>query len=81
MVITSDGAVATPTNAGRYEVNLDSAPEGSFDREVLLKTSGVDDKEDVKRLLLKNLNSDTDSKETLTKSGDKESENTEVIYR
>ena len=87
MVITPDGTVATPTNAGRYEVNLDgisvivSAPEGSFDREVLLKTSGVDDKEDVKRLLLKNLNSDTDSKETLTKSGDKESENTEVIYR
>ena len=83
MVITSDGAVATPTNAGRYEVNLDgisvivSAPEGSFDREVFLKTSGVDDNEDVKGLLLKNLNIDTDSKGTLNESEDKESENTE----
>ena len=84
MVITHDGTVATPTNAGRYEVNLDgisvivSAPEGSFDREVFLKASRVDDNEDVKRLLSKNLNIDTDSKETLTKSEDKESENTEV---
>ena len=83
MVITPDGAVATPTNAGRYEVNLDgisvivSAPEGSFDREVFLKASRVDDNEDVKRLLSKNLNIDTDSKETLTESEDKESENTE----
>jgi len=83
-VITPDGAVATPTNAGRYEVNLDgisvivSASEGSFDREVFLKASRVDDNEDVKRLLLKNLNIDTDPKETLTKSEDKESENTEV---
>ena len=83
MVITHDGAVATPTNAGRYEVNLDgisvivSAPEGSFDREVFLKASRVDDNEDVKRLLSKNLNIDTDSKETLTESEDKESENTE----
>lgn len=83
MVITPDGTVATPTNAGRYEVNLDgisvivSAPEGSFDREVFLKASRVDDNEDVKRLLSKNLNIDTDSKETLTESEDKESENTE----
>ena len=83
MVITHDGTVATPTNAGRYEVNLDgisvivSAPEGSFDREVFLKASRVDDNEDVKRLLSKNLNIDTDSKETLTESEDKESENTE----
>ena len=83
MVITPDGAVATPTNAGRYEVNLDgisvivSAPEGSFDREVFLKASRVDDNEDVKRLLSKNLNIDTDSKGTLTESEDKESENTE----
>ena len=83
-MITPDGAVATPTNAGRYEVNLDgisvivSASEGSFDREVFLKASRVDDNEDVKRLLLKNLNIDTDPKETLTKSEDKESENTEV---
>ena len=83
MVITPDGAVATPTNAGRYEVNLDgisvivSAPEGSFDREVFLKASRVDDNEDVKRLLSKNLNIDMDSKETLTESEDKESENTE----
>lgn len=83
MVITPDGAVATPTNAGRYEVKLDgisvivSAPEGSFDREVFLKASRVDDNEDVKRLLSKNLNIDTDSKETLTESEDKESENTE----
>ena len=83
MVITPDGAVATPTNAGRYEVNLDgisvivSAPEGSFDREVFLKASRVDDNEDVKRLLSKNLNIDTDSKEILTESEDKESENTE----
>ena len=83
MVITPDGAVATPTNAGRYEVNLDgisvivSAPEGSFDREVFLKASRVDDNEDVKRLLSKNLNIDTDSKETLTESEDKESENIE----
>ena len=82
-MITPDGAVATPTNAGRYEVNLDgisvivSASEGSFDREVFLKASRVDDNEDVKRLLLKNLNIDTDPKETLTKSEDKESENTE----
>lgn len=83
MVITPEGTVATPTNAGRYEVNLDgisvivSAPEGSFDREVFLKASRVDDNEDVKRLLSKNLNIDTDSKETLTESEDKESENTE----
>ena len=83
MVIAPDGTVATPTNAGRYEVNLDgisvivSAPEGSFDREVFLKASRVDDNEDVKRLLSKNLNIDTDSKETLTESEDKESENTE----
>ena len=83
MVITPDDTVATPTNAGRYEVNLDgisvivSAPEGSFDREVFLKASRVDDNEDVKRLLSKNLNIDTDSKETLTESEDKESENTE----
>ena len=83
MVITHDGTVATPTNAGRYEVNLDgisvivSAPEGSFDREVFLKASRVDDNEDVKRLLSKNLNIDTDSKEILTESEDKESENTE----
>lgn len=83
MVITHDGTVATPTNAGRYEVNLDgisvivSAPEGSFDREVFLKASRVDDNEDVKRLLSKNLNIDMDSKETLTESEDKESENTE----
>ena len=83
-MITPDGAVATPTNAGRYEVNLDgisvivSASEGSFDREVFLKASRVDDNEYVKRLLLKNLNIDTDPKETLTKSEDKESENTEV---
>jgi len=83
MVITHDGTVATPTNAGRYEVNLDgisvivSAPEGSFDREVFLKAYRVDDNEDVKRLLSKNLNIDTDSKETLTESEDKESENTE----
>lgn len=83
MVIVPDGTVATPTNAGRYEVNLDgisvivSAPEGSFDREVFLKASRVDDNEDVKRLLSKNLNIDTDSKETLTESEDKESENTE----
>lgn len=83
MVITPDGTVATPTNAGRYEVNLDgisvivSAPEGSFDREVFLKASRVDDNEDVKRLLSKNLNIDTDSKEILTESEDKESENTE----
>ena len=83
MVITPDGTVATPTNAGRYEVNLDgisvivSAPEGSFDREVFLKASRVDDNEDVKRLLSKNLNIDMDSKETLTESEDKESENTE----
>ncbi|KXB56893.1 vWA domain-containing protein [Lachnoanaerobaculum saburreum] len=83
MVITHDGTVATPTNAGRYEVNLDgisvivSAPEGSFDREVFLKASRVDDNEDVKRLLSKNLNIDTDSKETLTESEDKESENIE----
>ena len=83
MVITPDGAVATPTNAGRYEVNLDgisvivSAPEGSFDREVFLKASRVDDNEDIKRLLSKNLNIDTDSKGTLTESEDKESENTE----
>lgn len=83
MVITPDGTVATPTNAGRYEVNLDgisvivSAPEGSFDREVFLKASRVDDNEDVKRLLSKNLNIDTDPKETLTESEDKESENTE----
>ena len=83
MVITPDGAIATPTNAGRYEVNLDgisvivSAAEGSFDREVFLKASRVDDNEDVKRLLSKNLNIDTDSKETLTESEDKESENTE----
>ena len=83
MVITHDGTVATPTNAGRYEVNLDgisvivSAPEGSFDREVFLKASRVDDNEDVKRLLSKNLNIDTDSKETLTESEDKENENTE----
>ena len=83
MVITHDGTVATPTNAGRYEVKLDgisvivSAPEGSFDREVFLKASRVDDNEDVKRLLSKNLNIDTDSKETLTESEDKESENTE----
>lgn len=83
MVITHDGTVATPTNARRYEVNLDgisvivSAPEGSFDREVFLKASRVDDNEDVKRLLSKNLNIDTDSKETLTESEDKESENTE----
>ena len=83
MVITPDGTVATPTNAGRYEVNLDgisvivSAPEGSFDREVFLKASRVDDNEDVKRLLSKNLNIDTDSKGTLTESEDKESENTE----
>ena len=82
-MITPDGAVATPTNAGRYEVNLDgisvivSAPEGSFDREVFLKAYRVDDNEDVKRLLSKNLNIDTDPKETLTKSEDKESENTE----
>jgi len=82
-VITPDGAVATPTNAGRYEVNLDgisvivSASEGSFDREVFLKASRVDDNEDVKRLLLKNLNIDTDSKGTLTESDDKESENIE----
>lgn len=82
-MITPDGAVATPTNAGRYEVNLDgisvivSASEGSFDREVFLKASRVDDNEYVKRLLLKNLNIDTDSKETLTESEDKESENTE----
>ena len=72
--------MATPTNAGRYEVNLDgisvivSASEGSFDREVFLKASRVDDNEDVKRLLLKNLNIDTDPKETLTKSEDKESD-------
>ena len=83
MVITPDGTVATPTNAGRCEVNLDgisvivSAPEGSFDREVFLKASRVDDNEDVKRLLSKNLNIDTDSKEILTESEDKESENTE----
>lgn len=83
MVITPDGTVATPTNAGRYEVNLDgisvivSAPEGSFDREVFLKASRVDDNEDIKRLLSKNLNIDTDSKGTLTESEDKESENTE----
>lgn len=83
MVITPDGAVATPTNAGRYEVNLDgisvivSAPEGSFDREVFLKASRVDDNEDVKRLLSKNLNIETDSKGTLTESDDKESENIE----
>lgn len=83
MVIAPDGTVATPTNAGRYEVNLDgisvivSAPEGSFDREVFLKASRVDDNEDVKRLLSKNLNIDMDSKETLTESEDKESENTE----
>ena len=83
MVITHDGTVATPTNAGRYEVKLDgisvivSAPEGSFDREVFLKASRVDDNEDVKRLLSKNLNIDMDSKETLTESEDKESENTE----
>ena len=83
MVIAPDGTVATPTNAGRYEVNLDgisvivSAPEGSFDREVFLKASRVDDNEDVKRLLSKNLNIDTDSKETLTESEDKENENTE----
>ena len=83
MVITPDGAVATPTNAGRYEVNLDgisvivSAPEGSFDREVFLKASRVDDNEDVKRLLSKNLNIDTDSKGILTESDDKESENIE----
>ena len=83
MVIAPDGTVATPTNVGRYEVNLDgisvivSAPEGSFDREVFLKASRVDDNEDVKRLLSKNLNIDTDSKETLTESEDKESENTE----
>ena len=83
MVIAPDGTVATPTNAGRDEVNLDgisvivSAPEGSFDREVFLKASRVDDNEDVKRLLSKNLNIDTDSKETLTKSEDKESENIE----
>ena len=83
MVITPDGAVATPTNAGRYEVNLDgisvivSAPEGSFDREVFLKASRVDDNEDVKRLLSKNLNIYTDSKGTLTESDDKESENIE----
>ena len=83
MVIAPDGTVATPTNAGRYEVNLDgisvivSAPEGSFDREVFLKASRVDDNEDVKRLLSKNLNIDTDSKETLTESEDKESENIE----
>ena len=83
MVITPDGAVATPTNAGRYEVNLDgisvivSAAEGSFDREVFLKASRVDDNEDIKRLLSKNLNIDTDSKGTLTESEDKESENTE----
>ena len=83
MVITPDGAVATPTNAGRYEVNLDgisvivSAPEGSFDREVFLKASRVDDNEDVKRLLSKNLNIDADSKGTLTESDDKESENIE----
>ena len=83
MVITHDGTVATPTNAGRYEVNLDgisvivSAPEGSFDREVFLKASRVDDNEDIKRLLSKNLNIDTDSKGTLTESEDKESENTE----
>ena len=83
MVIAPDGTVATPTNAGRYEVNLDgisvivSAPEGSFDREVFLKASRVDDNEDVKRLLSKNLNIDTDSKEILTESEDKESENTE----
>ena len=83
MVITPDDTVATPTNAGRYEVNLDgisvivSAPEGSFDREVFLKASRVDDNEDIKRLLSKNLNIDTDSKETLTESEDKESENTE----
>ncbi len=83
MVIAPDGTVATPTNAGRYEVNLDgisvivSAPEGSFDREVFLKASRVADNEDVKRLLSKNLNIDTDSKETLTESEDKESENTE----
>ena len=82
-MITPDGAVATPTNAGRYEVNLDgisvivSASEGSFDREVFLKASRVDDNEDVKRLLLKNLNIDTDSKGTLTESDDKESENIE----
>ena len=37
----------------------------------------MDDNEDVKRLLSKNLNIDTDSKETLTESEDKESENTE----
>lgn len=83
MVITPDDTVATPTNAGRYEVNLDgisvivSAPEGSFDREVFLKASRVDDNEDIKRLLSKNLNIDTDSKGTLTESEDKESENTE----
>ena len=83
MVIAPDGTVATPTNAGRYEVNLDgisvivSAPEGSFDREVFLKAFRVDDNEDVKRLLSKNLNIDTDSKETLAESEDKESENTE----
>jgi hypothetical protein len=83
MVITPDGTVATPTNAGRHEVNLDgisvivSAPEGSFDREVFLKASRVDDNEDIKRLLSKNLNIDTDSKGTLTESEDKESENTE----
>ena len=83
MVITPDGTVATPTNAGRYEVNLDgisvivSAAEGSFDREVFLKASRVDDNEDIKRLLSKNLNIDTDSKGTLTESEDKESENTE----
>ena len=83
MVITPDNTVATPTNAGRYEVNLDgisvivSAPEGSFDREVFLKASRVDDNEDIKRLLSKNLNIDTDSKGTLTESEDKESENTE----
>lgn len=83
MVITHDGTVATPTNAGRYEVNLDgisvivSAAEGSFDREVFLKASRVDDNEDIKRLLSKNLNIDTDSKGTLTESEDKESENTE----
>ena len=83
MVITPDGTVATPTNAGRYEVNLDgisvivSAAEGSFDREVFLKASRVDDNEDVKRLLSKNLNIDADSKGTLNESEDKESENTE----
>ena len=83
MVITPDGTVATPTNAGRYEVNLDgisvivSAPEGSFDREVFLNASRVDDNEDIKILLSKNLNIDTDSKGTLTESEDKESENTE----